>query len=138
MDIVVTFDADGQHDASILDQIIQPLARNQADIVIGIRPRTARFGEALFGFYTRMRYGVSDILCGLKGYRIDLYKSRGHFDSYGSIGTELALAALAGGARKAIVRVPIHARGGRPRFGQGLKANWRILRAMWRGLSITA
>ncbi len=136
MDIVVTFDADGQHDAAILDEIIQPLARDQADIVIGIRPRTARIGEALFGLYTRLRYGVSDILCGLKGYRIDLYKHRGHFDSYGSIGTELALAALAGGARIAVVPVPVHEREDRPRFGQGLRANSRILKAMWRGLCI--
>lgn len=138
MDIVVTFDADGQHDAAILDQIIRPLASNQADMVIGVRPRTARFSEALFGLYTRLRYGVSDILCGLKGYRIELYKRHGHFDSYGSIGTELALAALADGARVAVVPVPIHSREDRPRFGQGLKANWRILRAMCRGLGITA
>ena len=138
MDIVVTFDADGQHDAPILDQIIRPLALDQADITIGIRPRTARLGEALFGLYTRLRYGVSDILCGLKGYRIDLYRRRGHFDSYGSIGTELALAALAGGARVAVVPVPIHDREDHPRFGQGLRANWRILKALWRGLGITA
>jgi glycosyltransferase involved in cell wall biosynthesis len=138
MDIVVTFDADGQHDAAILDEIIQPLARDQADIVIGIRPQTARFSEALFGLYTWLRYGVSDILCGLKGYRIDLYKRRGHFDSYSSIGTELALAALAGGARIAVVPVPVHEREDRPRFGQGLRANGRILKAMWRGLRIKA
>ncbi len=136
MDIVVTFDADGQHDAAILDKIIEPLRQDLADIVIGIRPRTARFGEALFGLYTRLRYGVNDILCGLKGYRVDLYKRHGHFDSYGSIGTELALAALAGGARVKIVPVPIHARQDQPRFGQGLKANGRILRAMWRGLTL--
>ena len=136
VDIVVTFDADGQHDATILDQIILPLAENTADIVIGVRPRTARFSEALFGLYTRLRYGVSDILCGLKGYRIELYKRHGHFDSYGSIGTELALAALAGGARIAVVPVPVYERADHPRFGQGLKANGRILRAMWRGLAI--
>jgi glycosyltransferase involved in cell wall biosynthesis len=136
MDVVVTFDADGQHDASILDEIIQPLARDQADIVIGVRPRTARIGEAVFGLYTRLRYGVGDILCGLKGYRIELYRRRGHFDSYGSIGTELALAALATGARVAVVPVPIHDREDQPRFGQGLRANGRILRAMWHGLRI--
>ncbi len=138
MDIVVTFDADGQHDATILDEIIQPLAQNQADIVIGVRPQTARIGEAVFGLYTRLRYGVGDILCGLKGYRIELYRRHGHFDSYGSVGTELALAALAAGARIAVVPVPIHAREDRPRFGQGLKANGRIFKAMWRGMRIKA
>ncbi len=138
MDVVVTFDADGQHDAATLDQIIQPLERDRADIVIGVRPQTARFAEALFGLYTQWRYGVEDILCGLKAYRIDIYKRRGHFDSYNSIGTELALAALADGARFAVVPVPIHGRRDEPRFGQGLKANWRILKAMWHGLRIAA
>jgi glycosyltransferase involved in cell wall biosynthesis len=136
MDIVVTFDADGQHDASILDQIIEPLAGNRVDIVIGIRPNTARVGEALFGMYTRLRYGVVDIVCGLKGYRMELYRQCGHFDSYNSIGTELALFALAQNARFVTVPVPVHDREDNPRFGQGLAANWRILKALWRGLQI--
>jgi glycosyltransferase involved in cell wall biosynthesis len=136
MDIVVTFDADGQHDASILDQITGPLMRNQADIVIGERSETARFCEALFGFYTRIRFGVRDILCGLKGYRMSLYRHHGHFDSYGSVGTELALSALAGDARVAKVNVPVYSREDDPRFGQGLKANWKILRAMWHGFTV--
>jgi glycosyltransferase involved in cell wall biosynthesis len=137
LDIVVTFDADGQHDAIVLDQIIQPLEQNQADIVIGVRPKTARFGEALFGLYTWLRFGVKDILCGLKGYRMELYRQHGHFDSYNSIGTELALSALAGKARFVVVPVPVHKREDHPRFGQGLKANWRILKALWRGIRVT-
>jgi glycosyltransferase involved in cell wall biosynthesis len=136
MDIVVTFDADGQHDPDILDQITRPLSDNEADIVIGVRPETARLGEAIFGLYTRFRFGVRDILCGLKGYRIELYRHRGHFDSYGSIGTELAMVALKSNARVAIVPVPVFEREDAPRFGQGLKANWRILKALWRGLNL--
>jgi glycosyltransferase involved in cell wall biosynthesis len=137
MHIVVTFDADGQHDPDILDQITDPLIRDEADIVIGVRPEKARLGEAIFGLYTRFRFGVSDILCGLKGYRIEIYRQRGHFDSYGSIGTELAMVALKSNARVATVPVPIFERGDAPRFGQGLKANWRILKAMWRGINLT-
>jgi glycosyltransferase involved in cell wall biosynthesis len=135
MDVVVTFDADGQHDATTLDSIIEPLTKGSADIVIGVRPQSARFGEALFGFYTNLRYGVRDILCGLKGYRISLYHQRGHFDSYSSIGTELALSALSSGARVVVVDVPVHERQDQPRFGQGLKANYHILKAMWRGMT---
>ncbi|MDD4606723.1 MAG: glycosyltransferase family 2 protein [Patescibacteria group bacterium] len=36
-DIVVTFDADGQHDASQIQSIIEPISNHQADLVIGSR-----------------------------------------------------------------------------------------------------
>src|SRR3989338_10065714 len=36
-DILVTFDADGQHDSSDIPKIIRPLINNKADVVIGTR-----------------------------------------------------------------------------------------------------
>ena len=36
-DILVTFDADGQHDESEIQNVIDPILKNQADIVIGSR-----------------------------------------------------------------------------------------------------
>lgn len=36
-DIAVTFDADGQHDAKDLKKVVDPILKNQADIVIGSR-----------------------------------------------------------------------------------------------------
>jgi len=134
IDAVVTFDADGQHDPAVLDQFIAPLAQGEVDLVIGIRPGTARIAEALFGLYTRLRFGVNDILCGLKAYRMTLYNAHGRFDGTRSIGTELALAGLAGGARWTTVAVPIHDRVDAPRFGSTLRANRRIFRAMLIGI----
>lgn len=138
-DIVVTFDADGQHDPSVLGRIVGPLRANSVDLVIGVRPHPARWGEGLFGFYTRMRFGVPDILCGLKGYSARVYRAHGTFDSYRSVGTELALAALRNGARFTTVPVPIHQRADAPRFGRALSANLRIIRALligaWKDLT---
>lgn len=134
-DIVVTFDADGQFDSHLLADMVRPIERNEADLVIGTRPRPARISEALFGLYTRARHGVRDILCGVKAYRMALYHERRRFDSGASVGTEFALAALRRRARVALVPVHVKPRvAGASRFGQGLSANMRIFKAL--GLAI--
>lgn len=130
-DAVVTFDADGQFEAGLLAGMLAPIAAGRADLVLGLRPRTARFSEWLFGRYTKLRYGVDDILCGVKAYRMELYRRHGRFDGGRSVGTELALAALRRGARFATVPVPVKPREEGPsRFGRGLRSNLRILTAM--------
>lgn len=127
---VVTFDADGQHDPAALPQVLGPIERGEADLVLGIRPAAARASEWAFNVYTRMRFGVPDILCGLKAYRMSLYAQHGRFGRPGAIGTELALVALARGVRFQTVAVLIAPRDGASRFGSSLCANLRILRAL--------
>ncbi len=129
---VVTFDADGQHDHSCLAAFIDALEGNVADLVIGIRPDPARWSEALFGWYTRTRYGVPDILCGMKGYRMELYQRNGRFDSFRSIGTELAMFGLRNRVRVLSLPVPITPRADTPRFGSRLRSNMRIIAALGR------
>jgi glycosyltransferase involved in cell wall biosynthesis len=130
MDIVVTLDADGQHDPSIIAILVSPLESGEADLVIGVRASPPRLMERVFGAYTRRRYGVPDILCGAKAYAMGLFRHHGVFDSFGSIGTELAIASLQRGVRFDIVPVAINRRADQPRFGGKLRANGRILRAL--------
>jgi glycosyltransferase involved in cell wall biosynthesis len=131
VDLVVTFDADGQHGADTLERMLSPLRSGEADIVLGIRARSARFSEMLFSLYTNLRFGVRDILCGLKAYRMELFHEHGRFDGTRSIGTELALFALREGYLHATVPVAIYPRAsGSARFGRLMQANLRILRAM--------
>ena len=69
--IVITFDADGQHTAGVLQEVLEPLLSGKVDMVLGIRSTGfARISESTFSFYTKLRFGVDDILCGLKGYNI--------------------------------------------------------------------
>jgi glycosyltransferase involved in cell wall biosynthesis len=128
-DYVITIDADGQHDPQMLQRFAAMLDQG-ADVVIGTRPRRARIAESLFAAMTLLRWGIRDPLCGLKGYRLDVYRELGHFDCSGSIGTELSLFAVRAG--KTIVQhpVPVFPRQGQTRFGAGLRANWRILKAL--------
>lgn len=129
-DVIVTCDGDGQHDPNVLPKFIQPLLNIEVDMVLGVRRRKARWSEFVFGLYTNWRFGVMDPLCGMKGYRIELYNRHGCFDSMHSIGTELCFASLAHGASFKQVPVPIHERNSKTRFGRSLRADLRILRSL--------
>jgi glycosyltransferase involved in cell wall biosynthesis len=126
---IVTIDADGQHDPSLLQRFIAAL-EGGADVVIGVRSRRQRLAEHAFAWYTSRRYGITDPLCGMKAYRTAVYTALGHFDSYKSIGTELALFAARRGYSVAQVPFNVRERKGAPRFGRSLSGNLKIVRAM--------
>ena len=125
----ITFDADGQHDSSLIPIFLDKL-KNEDDLVIGIRPSLARFSEYIFALYTRIMFGIKDPLCGMKAYRMQLYYSRGCFDSYQSIGTELMLFALYKKFSYSQIKIPINKRQGDSKFGNSFNANMRIFRAL--------
>lgn len=129
VEVAVTMDADGQHNPSTIVTILKALDAG-ADVVVGVRDRKQRAAEHLFGWVSRLRWGIRDPLCGMKGYRMSVYRLRGCFDSCASVGTELAIFAAA--RKMKVVQVPVLTRGrvGRPRFGSGVRANWRLLRAL--------
>lgn len=78
-DVLVTLDADGQHDAREIPNLIRPILEHKADIVLGSRflqsknhvPRYRRFGIRVI---TRMTKGskrngmISDGQCGFRAY----------------------------------------------------------------------
>jgi glycosyltransferase involved in cell wall biosynthesis len=131
---VATIDGDGQHNPELLKDLLQPIHERSSFLVLGIRPKPARFSEHLFDLYTKIRFGVPDILCGMKAYRISLYHDYGCFDSCRSVGTELALHGLRRRLPFATVPVPILPRNGKSRFGVNMHAEYRILRAMILGI----
>jgi glycosyltransferase involved in cell wall biosynthesis len=126
---VVTMDADGQHDPTVLKTFIQALD-DGAELVVGMRDRHQRVSETLFAWVGALKWGIRDPLCGMKAYRIGLYVNLGHFDSYDSIGTELAIYAARNRSRIAQVPVKTRDRGDSPRFGRRFSSNKRILRAL--------
>ncbi len=136
-DQLVTMDADGQHDPSLLPRFRQLLDEG-AWLVAGERPACARWAERIYALVAR-RWGLRDPLCGMKGYRIGLWRELGCFDAVRSIGSQLAVHAARRG--KPISRLPITIRprqDGETRFGGGWRANRRILGAMWRVIRATA
>lgn len=74
-DIIVTFDADGQHHAGDLLPLINPLLKGEAEAAIGIRdfqdmPRSKRLGNQIMNLITLIFYGirVKDSQSGLRAF----------------------------------------------------------------------
>lgn len=129
---VVTLDADGEHEPATLAVFRARLFDEGFPLVLGFRPRKQRMAEVVMGWYVRARFGVRDILCGMKGYDMALWQANGGFDHTESIGTELAINALRRGARLAQVSVSGTRRVDAPRFDRRLRANLRIFAALTR------
>jgi glycosyltransferase involved in cell wall biosynthesis len=130
---IISIDADGQHDAAIIGSFIQALDSG-ADVVIGIRDRFQRIAERLFAYTAVVLWEIQDPLCGMKGYTTQLYRELGYFDSYDSIGTELAIYAARHGKRIAQIPVKTRPRLDAPRFGNTLRSNARIMRSLVKGI----
>ena len=130
LDGVVTYDADGEHRLQSLAEVCEALKSAEVDLVIGVRNHWPRFSESLFNGYCRLRYGVPDLLCGLKGYRLELFREHGGFGTFRSIGTQLALWALRSRKRYRLVQVATSRRLDTPRLGAFFRGNYVILRAL--------
>jgi glycosyltransferase involved in cell wall biosynthesis len=128
-EIIVTADADGQHDPSLISRFVDAIDAG-SDVVAGIRSHKQRVAEHLFALYTSAAFGIKDPLCGMKAYRMTVYRALGHFDSCGSVGTELMIFAAKRKFRISQIEFQVRERQGRSRFGQVFKGNYRIARAM--------
>lgn len=130
--IVVTFDADGQHDSELIKDFVLSI-KSGFEIAIGVRNKRQRMAENIFSQVSIRKWGISDPLCGMKAYHIGLYKELGYFDSYKSIGTELTLYAAI--SKKRIDQFPIHVseRQDKSRLGGRISSNVAILCSLFRG-----
>jgi len=79
VDVLVTFDADGQHDVRDIDKIIKPILENKADLVIGSRflddskddvPSYRKAGIKIITKLTNisLKEKISDSQSGFRGY----------------------------------------------------------------------
>lgn len=131
-DWVVTVDADGQHAVTSVKKIVKIIEAGGSELILGVRPTFPRLSEKIVALFYQAKWGVPDPLCGLKAYRIDRL-ARVDFavlSGIDTIGTGAMLGLLRQKVRKTIVPVEILDRGDRPRFGNVLSANLRILKLM--------
>ena len=114
-DILVTFDADGQHQISEIDTVLQPIFENQADIVIGSRflgetkdlPRYRKIGIQTITGLTNIMTGskITDSQSGFRAYTKKVLKEISPTESGMGISTEILIKASKTEMR--IVEVPI-------------------------------
>ena len=114
-DILVTFDADGQHQISEIDSVLQPIFENKADIVIGSRflgetkdlPRYRKIGIKTITGLTNIMTGskITDSQSGFRAYTKKVLKEISPTESGMGISTEILIKAAKKEMR--IVEVPI-------------------------------
>ncbi len=131
VDVVVTLDADGQHDPAEMDRLVGPIVRGEADFVVGSRRMGAsepdsRARDAGITLYTRLinllgGTAVTDIANGYRAIRASRL-SEIAFTEDQFHNPELLLGAARAGLR--VTDVPVTIR--RRRSGQSKKGpNWR-------------
>ena len=114
-DILVTFDADGQHQISEIDDILQPIIQNTADIVIGSRflgktknlPKYRKFGIKTITGLTNIMTGssISDSQSGFRSYSQKVLQGISPIESGMGISTEILIKATKKKLR--ITEIPI-------------------------------
>ena len=71
-DIIVTLDADGQHDPAEIPRVIKPIVEGEADLVMGTRPSFPYFSERLLTWMTSLRVPVGDASTGFRAVTRDI------------------------------------------------------------------
>lgn len=128
-DYVITFDADGQHQASDLVKFISVIKNKRPDMVLGVRSSKNRFMEEIFSIYARLKYNFSDPLCGMKAYKKSLFEKYGSLENKYSIATELTFKAIKDGTRFIEIPIKSEKRQTQSRFASNLKGNLLELQA---------
>ena len=114
-DILVTFDADGQHQISEIDLMLKPILENKSDIVIGSRflgktrnlPKYRKFGIKTITGLTNVLTGskITDSQSGFRAYSNKVLKKLSPTDSGMGISTEILIKASKNNMR--ITEIPI-------------------------------
>lgn len=68
-EILVTLDADGQHDPAYIPHLVKPIQDSRADLVLGRRPSLPHFSERVITALTRLRVDCSDASTGFRAVR---------------------------------------------------------------------
>jgi glycosyltransferase involved in cell wall biosynthesis len=114
-DILVTFDADGQHDVKDIEKVTQPILNQEADIVIGSRflnddssiPKYRKIGIKAITKITNASTGkgVTDSQSGFRAYSKKILEQITPLDSGMGVSTEILIKAVKSNFK--IAEVPI-------------------------------
>ena len=105
-EVVVTFDADGEHRPDDIERVVRPVIEDRMDLVLGARTTIPRPSERILTRLARLKVDVTDSGTGLRALRIGLARDL-DLDTACTCGT-FVLEAAGEGAR--IGEVPIETR----------------------------
>ena len=128
---IITFDADAQHKFSDFQKVLRLIKNPNLDFVITYRKNFPRFSEKLFSLYSRKRFKIYDLLCGMKAYKLKFYKDYGFYNTFNSIGSELAAYGLKKNYRYKSILITVKKRKDSSRLGNIFFGNFKILKALF-------
>ena len=105
-EIVVTLDADGEHDPKDIPKLVEPIETDRADVVLGKREEIARPSEKFLCALARLKVNVEDCGTGFRALRREIAKEM-NLPGHCTCGT-FVLEAKSLGAR--LTEVPINLR----------------------------
>lgn len=71
-DIIVTMDADGEHNPEYISQLVQPIFDGKAELVLGVRTKIHRFSERIINWLTNIRVKTQDCGTGMRAIKKEL------------------------------------------------------------------
>ena len=131
---ILTIDADGQHPVDLLPKMLDLVENDKYEFIIGIRSKLPRFSEKLFSFFTNLRFSISDITCGMKCYKIDIFTKYGFKKKYNSIGSYLALNALKNHHKCFKMFIDVKPRLDKSRYGFNFYSEFKIFYALFKSI----
>lgn len=135
-DYAITYDADDQFNPKDLIVYVKEQEKYNADVVVGIRNYRNRFSEYLLVLYGKLRYGLSDPLCGMKLYKLDVVKNHLPFDSFKLVGMEMVFRLIDEGFNFVQLPINIKKRKNPSRFGASFSGEIAILKSLIRSIRI--
>ncbi len=133
-EFVVTMDADGQHNPDFLNAFINKF-NNGYELIIGYRGKCQRWSEKLYSIIAKILWNINDPLCGMKGYNLKFFNKNIPIHTFESVGSELAIRGIKKGAKTCQIKIKTNQRIGYSRFGNGIKPNIKICRAIYTALT---
>ena len=122
---LVMLDADGEHDPKYIKKFVKKLKAKEV-LVLGVRKEIYRFSEKLFVFYYKWKFGVSDMLCGMKGFDLKIIEKK-YLKLKDDLGLNWIIYCLKNNQKFYEVQVSGKKRFNNPRFGNMIRANYKIL-----------
>ena len=65
-DIIITMDADGEHDPTDIPLLVKPVLEGHADLVLGTRQKIPRISERFLNWLTRLKIPIKDSGTGFR------------------------------------------------------------------------
>ena len=124
-DAIVLLDADGEHNPSYIDQMLQQVAQG-ADVVLGVRDKFNRISEIHTAKVYSFLFGIRDPLSGMRVYTVKFMQE--YLKTHNRINLGILPLKFACEKKYSLdqVEIEVGKRKGEPRFGSTVKANLTI------------